>query len=157
MTSRRLRIVAACLVQVLVAVGAVWPSLSARLTGEEILLEVAPVDPIDPFRGAYVVLTYPALEQPEDSRLEGQVFVPLEPVAGSELWQGRPAVAQRPSGGTYLACQSEGWQLSCGIESLFVPQDKALRLERQLATGAVARVRVDGRGNAAVVSVEPAD
>jgi uncharacterized membrane-anchored protein len=156
MTSRRVRVTAACALQVLLAVGAVWPSLSARLTGDEVLLAVAPVDPIDPFRGAYVALTYPGLEQPEDEQLDGTVFVPLERVEGSPIRQpGRP-VTQRPDGGTYLRCESDGWRLSCGIESLFAPQDEALRLERQLAEGAVARLRVDGRGNAAVVAVEPA-
>ena len=39
----------------------VWPPLSARLTGEEVALRVEPIDPIDPFRGAYVDLGYPDL------------------------------------------------------------------------------------------------
>ena len=83
------------------------------------------------------------------------MFVPLERDTGSEVWRARPAVAQRPDGGTYLRCDSDGWQLSCGIESLFASQEEALRIEQQLMTGAVARIRVDDRGNAAVVAVEP--
>ena len=46
--------------------------------------------------------------------------------------------------------------MRCGIESLFASQDEALRIEQQLAAGAVAVVRVDGSGNAAVVRVEAA-
>lgn len=157
MTSRRVRIAAVCVVQVLLVVGAVWPSLSARLTGDEILLEVGPVDPIDPFRGAYVALTYPGLVQPDEpQRAEGTVFVPLAPQAGSDVWVGAPAVAERPATGRYLRCESDGWRLRCGIESLFASQDEALRLERELAGGAVARITVDSRGNAAVLGIEPA-
>ena len=43
---------------------AVFPQLSARATGEELRLRVEPVDPIDPFRGAYVTLGYPDLRLP---------------------------------------------------------------------------------------------
>ena len=40
---------------------AVLPQLSARVTGETYRMRVAPVDPIDPFRGAYIDLSYPDL------------------------------------------------------------------------------------------------
>ena len=40
---------------------AVAPQLSSRLTGEDYRMEVRPIDPIDPFRGAYVTLDYPGL------------------------------------------------------------------------------------------------
>ena len=41
---------------------AVAPQLSARVTGDTYLFRVAPLDPIDPFRGAYVTLDYPDLQ-----------------------------------------------------------------------------------------------
>ena len=53
---------------------AVAPQLSARLTGDTYLMRVAPVDPIDPFRGAYVVLDYPDL-RPGDARGRSTDFV----------------------------------------------------------------------------------
>ena len=51
------------------SVVAVWAPLSARLTGEEVVLRVEPVDPVDPFRGAYVDLSYPDL--PDQRRRAG--------------------------------------------------------------------------------------
>ena len=51
---------------VLVGLG-VAPQLSARLAGDTYLVRVAPVDPIDPFRGAYVALDYPDLRH-DDSQ-----------------------------------------------------------------------------------------
>lgn len=155
--SRRARVAAACVVQLALVAVAVAPQLSARLTGEELRLAVAPLDPIDPFRGAYVVLDYPdlPLRQEDKARpLTGTVFVPLSPAG--DVWEGGALTAQEPSSGRYLRCDTDGWRVRCGIESLFASQDEALRIEQQLATGAVAVVRVDDRGNAAVVRVEAA-
>ena len=150
-----LRLAGLCVVQALLVAGAVWPQLSARLTGQEVLLEVAPVDPIDPFRGAYVQLSYPGLPQGGQRSLpDGTVFVPLERSGAGGLWTGTRVQSDAPEQGPYLRCESDGWQLRCGIESLFASQDEALRLERELADGAVARVRVDDRGHAAILDVE---
>ena len=159
--TRTTRLAAVCAVQAVLVAGAVAPQLSARFTGEEYRLAVAPVDPVDPFRGAYVALDYPGLRLPgqgtdvevRDDRLEGIVFVPL--VRDGDVWRGGTPRASRPSGGPYLRCHAD-YRLDCGIGSLFASQDEARRLERELAAGAVARVRVDGRGNAAVVAVEDA-
>jgi uncharacterized membrane-anchored protein len=149
--TRRRVVAVVCAVQLLLVGGAVYPRLSARALGEDYRLVVAPVDPVDPFRGAYVTLTYPDLPRP-GARVEGQVFVPL--ARSGAVWRGLPAVRARPAGTPYLACRSDGFSLACGIESLFAAQDTARRLEELLAGGqAVATVRVDGRGNAAVVSV----
>ena len=162
---RRSALVAgAVLVQVAMVPAAVYPALSARLTGAEYLLAVQPLDPIDPFRGAYVALGYPDLRRADITTTdpsqvprrepEGTVYVPL--VRADDLWRGGPAVRQRPATSPFLRCESDGWSRRCGIESLFLPQEKAAAVEADLAAGnAVARIRVDRRGNAAVVAVEP--
>lgn len=157
--SRLLRVAGACLLQVVLVGAAVAPSLSARVTGEQYRLAVTPVDPIDPFRGAYVTLDYPGLAaaRPDGRPLDGTVFVPLEPAPGGDLWQGGAARSQPPDSGPYLRCRGDGWRLRCGIESFFASQHRAHELERELADGAVARIRVDRRGNAAVVGIEPRD
>ncbi len=167
---RRIRLALVCLLQLVLVGVAVWPQMSARLTGEQYRLAVAPVDPIDPFRGAYVTLDYPGLSQPSDPQPSdpqpsdsqpsdpppsGELFVPLRHDPAGDLWEPQQAQLQRPNGGPYLRCDSDGWRLRCGIESLFASQRDAKQLERELADGnAVARIRVDGRGNAAVVAVE---
>jgi uncharacterized membrane-anchored protein len=144
--------VVALLQAVLVAV-AVGPRLSAHLRGEEYLLRVAPVDPIDPFRGAYVDLTYPDLQpRRRDGELpSGDVFVVL--VEEDGFWVADGVVADRPDAAPYLACDSTGWGMSCGIESWFTDQDEAVRLEQVVAGGAVATVKIDSRGNAAIVDL----
>lgn len=138
----------------LVAVG-VAPQLSARATGDEYRMLVQPVDPIDPFRGAYVDLDYAG---PPDSELRGHdsgpVFVTL--VEEDGLWRMDEVGEDRPGEAPYLACVDEGWRVRCGIESWFADQGEARRLEAALAEdGAVATIKVDARGNAAIVALDP--
>lgn len=59
----------------------------------------------------------------------------------------------RPAEVPFLKCHDDGWRLSCGIESFFVPQDRAREIETDLGGDAVAVVKVDSRGNAALISV----
>ena len=155
--SRTSRVVAASLLSFALIPMAVAGPISARLTGEEYLLDVAPVDPIDPFRGAYVALDYPGLpgsQQLTERRDTGDVaYVPL--VRSGEVWTGLQAVTERPESGPFLRCTDEQWRLRCGIESWFLPQDEALAMEQAVQDGsAVARVRIDSRGNAALVGVD---
>lgn len=148
----------------LVLVGvAVAPQLSARATGDTYLMRVAPLDPIDPFRGAYVSLDYPDLRHDSsqsfdggglgslDDGQEGDVYITLAERDGT--WAAKDWTRDRPAEGPYLACDDRSWQIRCGIESWFLPQDEAAATEDLLRDGAVAEVKVDGRGNAAVVGV----
>jgi len=142
----------------LTAVG-VYPQLSARLTGDEIRLRVAPVDPIDPFRGAYVDLQYPDLDRlggrgPRgiDEGRSGDVFLTLR--QDGDVWIADSWTRTRPEDGLYLACSDRTWEVRCGIESWFLPQDQAAAMEEAVGDGAVATVKVDGRGYAAIVDVE---
>jgi len=161
LASRTTRVILVVVVQLGLVAAAVNGQLSARLTGDEYLFRVQPVDPIDPFRGAYVDLNYPDLVSPEDDGMraldrgeEGDVYLPLE--KKGQFWQGAEPTRTRPSSGPYLKCSDDGWTVECGIESWFLPQDKALALEEALQDGeVVARVKIDGRGNAALVAVEP--
>ena len=59
----------------------------------------------------------------------------------------------RTDSGPYLRCSDVEWRMRFGIESWFLPQDDAQDAEHLLRDGAVAELRVDDRGNAAVVDV----
>jgi uncharacterized membrane-anchored protein len=147
---------------VLVGLG-VAPQLSAHLAGDSYLVRVAPVDPIDPFRGAYVALDYPDLRHDDsqsfvepglgalDDGESGDLYVTL--VEEDGVWTASGWSRERPADGPYLACDDRSWQIRCGIESWFLPQDEARETEDLLRDGAVAELRVDGRGNAVVVDV----
>ena len=135
---------------------AVAPRLSARLTGEEYRLRVQPLDPIDPFRGAYVTLGYPDIraDAADDGGRLGTLYVTL--VRKGDVWVAEEYLRERPSDSPYLECDDRGWTTSCGIDSLFLPQGDAAAMEADVAAGEmVAVVKVDGRGHAALVRVEP--
>ncbi len=162
MTPRTTRVAAAAVVQLVLVGVAVWAPLSARLTGDEVRLRVSPVDPVDPFRGAYVDLSYPDL--PGSSGLgDGTSVPPSEEARGTayvtltregDVWVGGAVRRTPPEAGPYLRCDDAGWRLRCGIESRWLPQDDAAAVQDSLRGGtAVAVVRVDSRGHAALVEV----
>ena len=139
---------------------AVWPQLSARATGDTYLMRVAPVDPIDPFRGAYVHLSYPDLRTESMSdppSLEdgesGTVYTTL--VEQDGLWVLGEYTRTRPGNGPYMTCDDRHWAIRCGIETWFASQDDARRLEREIDRGAVATIKIDSRGHAAIVALDP--
>ena len=163
-TSRAVRVGAVVLAQLALVGVAVWAPLSARLTGEQVVLRVEPVDPVDPFRGAYVDLAYPDLPQQtfdgevteeeqqalDDAR--GTAYVPL--TRQGEVWVGGPVQRTAPVEGLYLTCDDSSWRLECGIESWFLPQDEAAGMQDALQGGtAVATVKVDAAGHAALIGV----
>ena len=155
--------VAALAVAQLALVGvAVAPQFSARVAGDTYLMTVAPLDPIDPFRGAYVTLDYPDLRHDGsvgfdggvgalDDGDQGDVYIPI--VREGDVWIAEDWTRGRPDDGPYLTCNDRSWQVRCGIESFFLPQDEAAKTEDLLRDGAVAEVRIDSRGNATVVDV----
>jgi uncharacterized membrane-anchored protein len=149
---------AVLLVQLLLVLLAVLPQLSPRVAGTEVTLRVGPVDPIDPFRGAYVDLAYPDLPDPslsgEGSDERGTAYVPLR--QEGEVWVGGAVQRVQPDG-LHLRCNDDSWRLRCGIESWFVGQSVAAEIERAVRDeDAVATIRVDRWGNATIVALQPA-
>lgn len=148
--SRPVAIGLALLVQAALVAAVAAPRLWPRLTGDEYRLEVAPVDPIDPFRGAYVALRVRGV--PAFTDREGTVYIRLKPQRDGRF-RGSGASKARPSARPFLRCHADG-EIRCGIESFFASQSEARRIERELAGGATARVRIDGAGRAALVDLE---
>lgn len=155
------KLVGVVLISFAFVAAAVFPQLTARLTGDDYQLRVQPLDPIDPFRGAYVALAYPDLRRTSDEQASigamnddksGDVFITL--VEDGDFWAAGEFTRTRPDSGPYLSCSDRDFEIRCGIESWFLPQSDARDLEQAVANGtAVATVRVDGRGNAALVDV----
>ena len=59
--NRTVTIAGVALAQALMVGLGVAPQLSARLAGDSYVVRVGLLDPIDPYRGAYVSLDYPDL------------------------------------------------------------------------------------------------
>ncbi|MFD4324122.1 GDYXXLXY domain-containing protein [Nocardioides sp. NPDC058538] len=148
----RTRVALVCVLNLGLVGVAVAGQLSARVTGEEVRLRVEPVDPIDPLRGAYVDLSYTDISR-RTTKETGDAYVSM--ARRGPVWEATSVSTERPAEGPFLKCHDDGWRLSCGIESLFVPQDRAREIETEVSGGdAIAVVKVDSRGNAALVSVQ---
>jgi len=148
--SRPVAVAVAVLVQAALVAWAVQPQLSPRLTGTDHRLAVEPVDPYDPFRGAYVQLDYPGL--PAEAPGSGRFHVPL--VRDGSLWKGTAPVRTRPEP-PYLTCEARGGFLDCGLDSFFASEDRARALEQDVTAGRLAAViRVDDQGRAALIDLE---
>ena len=128
-SSRWRRLAVVLVVQTVLLGFAVWGQLSARLTGQEIVLKVAPYDP--------------------DRR--GTAYVPLRQVG--DHWVGGPLAADPPANGPYLTCDDTSWRLRCGIEDWFLSQGNAESADEQLRNGGRATIRVDRFGHAALVGL----
>ena len=113
MRSRPARVAMVCLIQVALLVAAVFGQLSARVAGEEYLVRVAPLDPIDPFRGAYVALDYPDLDLTGSAARTAAAGTASTSPWSATVTSGSaaPPVTWRPDGPA-LRCVDKGWRLS---------------------------------------------
>lgn len=142
----------ALIVQVVVIIVVAGPWLIARLTGDEYRLQVAPVDPTDPFRGSYVDVQLRGV--PSFTEREGRVYIALRRNPDGTC-RGSGTRAEKPARGPFLRCDVDGGTVDCGIESFFASSDEAKRLADTLRKGAVAHVKIDGAGRAALVDLTP--
>jgi len=145
----------ALLVQVVLILVVAAPWLQARLTGDEYRLQVEPVDPMDPFRGSYVDLRLRGV--PDDSGREGRAYVALRRNRDG-TYRGSGTRTEKPDRKPFLRCNvDDDGDVDCAIESFFASAHEAKRLERALGRrGALAHVKIDGAGRAAIVDLKPA-
>jgi len=151
--------------------GSVWP----LWTGEEVRLEIAPVDPRSMFRGNYARLAYTAatldskLFEGADKRLrKGEVvYVFLEEGEG-KVWHATRIQREQPLSGLFLRGRlTQTWpgteqplRVRYGIEAWFAPKAKALEIEQAARRGqgegarAYAVVAVSGSGRAALARLD---
>jgi uncharacterized membrane-anchored protein len=150
--------------------GSVWP----LWTGDEVRLEIAPVDPRSMFRGNYARLAYTVATI--DSKLfEGStktlrkgevVYVFLEEGEG-EVWHATRVQLEEPLSGLFLRGRlTQTWpgtaqplRIRYGIEAWFAPKEKALEIEqatRRQGEGAhaYAVVAVAGSGRATLARLD---
>ena len=152
-----LRYLLAALVLCGLILAMIWPRAAILRSGQEVRLEIAPVDPRDLFRGDYVVLSYRigTVDMPKDVTVPftrgQQVFVTLRPDASNKsravaISAERPAVsgADIVISGLVSApstCQlNDAGNRDCklgnnavgvryGLESYFVPQGEGKKIE----------------------------
>lgn len=143
--------------QLMVLVVMIVMPLTTLVTGDTLLLRVAPVDPRDLFRGDYVILSYdfsrpmwgtiPGLEN-VDLRQEQVVYAALVPEEDGRHWRLSHYSVDKPVTGKFLKGRVNVYgRIEFGIESYFVQEGEGLRYEEAVRNGKLsAEVAVDGNG-----------
>lgn len=137
-------------------------------TGQEINLKTVPIDPRSMFRGNYARLRYEISNIPradintKRTPRNGEiVYVKLEATEDG-LFSYNGASLKKPQDGMYIRGRiqtysspnrSEEYLVKYGIEALFAPKAKALRLEKSLRDQGIAKIMLARNGKAALKEV----
>jgi uncharacterized membrane-anchored protein len=150
--------------------GSVWP----LWTGEEVRLEIVPVDPRSMFRGNYARLAYTVasvdsklFEGSEEMLRKGEVVYVFVEEGEGEVWHATRVQLEEPLSGLFLRGRlSQTWQgteqplrVRYGIEAWFAPKAKALEIEEAARSRpgderAYAVIAVSGSGRAALARLD---
>ena len=156
------------------------------VTGRQVTLQTAPVDPYDLLRGYSQTLSY-EISQPETLRslpggedffnadLNGQqsIYVVLEAPESThtnppEPWKPVQVSSSLPTDleNNQIALKGEyrGWRVIYGLETYYMPEDQRTQLNgaigqaaRQNQQAFVVEVKIDGQGNSVPVSLWVSD
>ncbi|MGE6379240.1 GDYXXLXY domain-containing protein [Peribacillus muralis] len=152
-------------IPVLILLILAFPPFLTTMTGEEIKIKTAPVDPTDLFRGSYVALSY-EIEAVQPSQLADsiksefktrnmgdykKVYVRLKQ-NGSGLYEVDSVTKKKPSKGMYLKGELQipyelknpkSIQIRYGLDNYFTSEEKAKEMEsKALTTPSMAVIKV---------------
>jgi len=160
---RKLALLAVVCVQLAVPLGMAGLAEADLAFGDEIRLRAQPVDPLDVFRGNYVVLTY------DISRLQVVYEVRRGQRLCADLFQSEPGVYgaryaydQPPTEGSSICGRArsdarggESVGIEYGIETYFASAERASEIEGAIARGRLyVVVDLDDDGSARIERLE---
>jgi uncharacterized membrane-anchored protein len=156
MTSRRRNaLVAVVAAQVAIVLGLAGIAAADLAFGEEIRLRAQPVDPLDPFRGNYVVLRYAISTVQAPVAVAAGERVCAHLVEGGGEWE-LSSVSTSPTGDGTAVCGTarddagagESVGVEYGIETYYASEERAGEIEDAIVRGDVfAVVDVDDDGS----------
>lgn len=160
---RRIALIAVVCAQLALPLGLAAVAAADLAFGQEIRLRARPVDPLDVFRGNYVVLTYEISTLPtfDAVRRGDRICTRLRKASGNE-WYGDSAVLDRRPSGTAIcgrarnnASPGERVSVEYGIETYFASAERAKEIEEGIARGRVfAVIDLDDDGSARLERLE---
>ena len=160
---RRLALLAVVCAQLAVPLGLAGLVEADLAFGEEIRLRARPVDPLDVFRGNYVVLTYDisTLQLVRGVRRGERVCADLFRIA-DDAYGARYAYPDRPTEGKTIcgrarsdAGDGTSVGIEYGIETYFANAERAREIEASIARGDLyVVVDLDGDGSARIERLE---
>ena len=161
---RALVLVAVVLAQIAVPLGLAGLAAADLAFGREIRVKAQPVDPLDIFRGNYVVLRYEFSSLPVGFDVDRgeRICVSLYKAGESEWRSGGSAIPERPSGGDAICGQARRDAVAdsevaveYGIETYYASESRAREIERSISRGQVyAVLDLDDDGSARIERLE---
>ena len=160
--NRRIALLAVVCVQLALPLGLAGLAAADLAFGEQIRLKAQPVDPLDIFRGNYVVLVYEISTLPvqHDVRRGETLCAPLFQDSG--VWRASYALPERPASGTSICGRARtdargGEQVGVeyGIETYYASADRAREIEASIGRGRLyVVVDLDDDGSARIERLE---
>ncbi len=157
-------LVVVVLAQLAVPLGLAGLAAADLAFGREIRLKATPVDPLDIFRGNYVVLRYEISSLPVgfDVRRGERICVSLPEGGGNEWRAVGSAVPERPSGGDAIcgrarsdASAGAAVAVEYGIETYYASAQRAKEIERSIGQGQLfVVIDLDEDGSARIERLE---
>ena len=123
-------------------------------TGDEIVLETAPIDPRSLLQGDFVTLDYVIASLPSDSQIPVGTTMYVSLRDAGEVWEAVDYSPKKPSDGDAVFIKGtvdRPGHLDFGIGTYFVPENSGLLVERSRDVKVVAFV--DNRGRAVISDV----
>jgi uncharacterized membrane-anchored protein len=160
---RRLTLLVVVAAQIAVPLGLAGLAAADLAFGREVRLRVQPIDPLDIFRGNYVVLRYEISSlQVNFDVSRGERICALLSEAGAEWRSAGFGVPERPSSGEAICGRARGdapaggqVAVEYGIETYYASPERAREIERSLGQGQVyAVIDLDDDGSARIERLE---
>jgi uncharacterized membrane-anchored protein len=148
------RHVIALVVAVLAMLAVLTPPLWIRMTGDEVTLEIRPVDPLSLFRGNYVDLRYD-VDMPRDAPdVDGSVYAVFADERPGRLLRVTEDRPDLDDGEFCVRGEATYGSLSFPhLEQFFVTSERGRKLEERLSQ-MVAVLKVTGGCRAVLVDIE---
>ncbi len=150
--------------QLLVLAGELLGAAYPLWFGQEVRLQVQPVDPRSLFRGNYARLDYEIgrVKWCKEGLRKGEVVYVHLQADTDGIMRAQGLSLERPDEGAFIRGRVTRVEQDCrevhvryGVEAYFLPRDKALVLEDELRREeAVATVMIAANGKAALIAVE---
>ena len=164
-------LIAAILFQCAIIAAVPVPKLFTRLTGQTIAIKTAPVDPYDFLSGYHVILSFEIsqladLISPEQRMYynQNQILYNVLTKDENSTWNSQSVhesfPKDIPEGAIVIKGKWKHSRIEYGIEKFFIPEEKRQDIEgdlRQNQRQALADIRVDRFGNAALVRLQVDD
>jgi uncharacterized membrane-anchored protein len=158
---RRIALVVVVCVQLALPLGLAGLAAADLAFGEEIRLKAQPIDPLDVFRGNYVVLRYEISSLPVLGEVRrGERLCARLRESGGE-WRANYADPSRPSGTVICgrarddAAPGQQVGIEYGIETYYASAERAREIEESIAQGQLyAVIDLDHDGSARIERLE---